>query len=109
MERSGKSLPYTNLQTNISEMRKYFLATALVACFSCANAQTFDMTVPQPSYSDATGYGWDVVEAPTAKELKAGLSRPVFFSVKVPDGNYKVTVILCPVFQGGSLSGYGSL
>ena len=75
-------------------MRKYFLATALVACFSCANAQTYDMTVPQPSYSDATGYGWDVVEAPTAKELKAGLSRPVFFSVKVPDGNYKVTVTI---------------
>ena len=75
-------------------MRKYFLATALVACFSCANAQTFDMTVPQPSYSDATGYGWDVVEAPTAKELKTGLSRPVFFSVKVPDGNYKVTVTI---------------
>ena len=75
-------------------MRKYFLATALVACFSCANAQTYDMTVPQPSYSDATGYGWDVVEAPTAKELKTGLSRPVFFSVKVPDGNYKVTVTI---------------
>ncbi len=54
-------------------------------------AQTFDfdMTKPQPLYSDSTGYGYDVVSAPTKKS-----NTPFYFSVKVPDGNYKVTVEL---------------
>lgn len=51
--------------------------------------QTFDMTKPQPVYSDAGGYGYDIMPAPNRKSTK-----PFFFSVKVPDGNYKVTVIL---------------
>lgn len=54
-----------------------------------ASAQEFDMTQPQPTYSDAVGYGYDFVEAPTAKS-----TAPFYFSVKVPDGNYRVTVTL---------------
>ena len=49
----------------------------------------FDMTRPQPRYTDATGYGYDV----TASPGKDGKS-PFFFSVKVPDGNYRVSVTL---------------
>ena len=40
-------------------------------------------------YSEAVGYGYDVVEAPTAKSVS-----PFYFSVKVPDGNYRVSVRL---------------
>ena len=53
-------------------------------------AQTFDLTQPQPTYSDQTGYGYDVVPAPTKKTL----AQPFYFSVKVPDGNYRVKVIV---------------
>lgn len=47
------------------------------------------MTKQQPAYSEETGYGYDIVAAPTAKS-----KDPFYFSVKVPDGNYKVTVTL---------------
>ena len=60
-------------------------------------AQTFDLTQPQPTYSDQTGYGYDVVPAPTKKTL----AQPFYFSVKVPDGNYRVKVIV-----GGKKNGH---
>ena len=60
-------------------------------------AQTFDLTQPQPTYSDQTGYGYDVVPAPTKKTL----AQPFYFSVKVPDGNYRVKVII-----GGKKNGH---
>ena len=40
-------------------------------------------------YSDDRGYGYDLQPAPTSKS-----TSPYFFSVKVPDGNYHVTVTL---------------
>ena len=49
----------------------------------------FDMTRPQPRYTDATGYGYDI----TASPVKGG-NAPFFFSVKVPDGNYRISVTL---------------
>ena len=50
---------------------------------------SYDLTKQQPVYSEAVGYGYDVVEAPTAKSVS-----PFYFSVKVPDGNYRVSVRL---------------
>ena len=50
----------------------------------------FDLTKPQPAYTDQTGYGYDRnTEAGTK-----GQKQPMFFSVKVPEGDYKVTVTL---------------
>ena len=49
----------------------------------------FDLTQAQPRYTDATGFGYDVVASPTK-----GSKAPFFFSVKVPDGNYRVSVTL---------------
>lgn len=49
----------------------------------------FDMTRPQPRYTDATGYGYDISASP----VKGG-NAPFFFSVRVPDGNYRVSVTL---------------
>lgn len=56
-----------------------------------ANAQTFDydMTKELPVYNDAAGYGYDLLPAPGKKS-----NEPFYFSVKVPDGNYKVKVVL---------------
>lgn len=63
----------------------------MLSCVSVAEAQeiSYDLTKQQPMYSDAVGYGYDVVEAPTDKSV-----TPFYFSVKVPDGNYRVTVRL---------------
>ena len=56
------------------------------------NAQTydFDMTKQLPVYSDSQGYGYDVLPAPDKKKP----AEPFYFSVKVPDGNYLVKVVL---------------
>lgn len=53
-----------------------------------AQKYDFDMTTPQPQYTDSAGYGYDRgTEAVSEKN-----HRPMFFSVKVPEGNYKVSV-----------------
>ena len=70
-------------------MNRLLLST-IVALPLAMGAQTFDLTQPQPTYSDQTGYGYDVVPAPTKKTL----TQPFYFSVKVPDGNYRVKVIV---------------
>ena len=61
-----------------------------------AQTMSYDLTKPQPMYSEAVGYGYDVVEAPTAKSVS-----PFCFSVKVPDGNYRVSVRLGSKKSGG--------
>ena len=70
-----------------------FLFTSLLALAStvAANAQTFDIDLlkAQPVYSAEKGQGYDIVAAPKAKS-----NAPFFYSVKVADGNYKVTVVL---------------
>ena len=50
----------------------------------------FDLTRPQPVYTDGQGYGYDVLPAPDKKKP----AEPFYFSVKVPDGNYRVSVVL---------------
>ena len=77
-------------------MNRLLLST-IVALPLALGAQTFDLTQPQPTYSDQTGYGYDVVPAPTKKTL----AQPFYFSVKVPDGNYRVKVII-----GGKKNGH---
>lgn len=54
-----------------------------------STARTFDMTQSQPVYADSLGYGYDILPAPGKKSF-----APFYFSVKVPDGNYRVSVTL---------------
>lgn len=80
-------------------MKRFLLFVFCITGLLAANAQDFDfdLTQSQPKYEEGKGYGWDMLayaKAPTAKELKTVFAGPVFFSVKVPDGNYKVTVTL---------------
>jgi hypothetical protein len=55
-----------------------------------AQVYDIDFAKPQPVYTDELGYGYDVTSAPDKKNP----STPFYFSVKVPDGNYRVTVKL---------------
>ena len=50
----------------------------------------FDLTKPQPVYNDSIGFGFDILPAPRIKSS----TEPFYFSVKVPDGNYRVEVVL---------------
>lgn len=68
---------------------KLFLAALLLPLSAAAQTFDFDLTKHQPAYSDATGYGYDFTAAP---DLPG--QHDVYFSVKVPDGNYRVTVTI---------------
>jgi len=84
--------------TKDSTSQKYYSMRSIVsflftfALCSTAVAQTFDfdLTQPQPTYTEATGYGYDFNTASLSKNNL----KPMFFSVKVPDGNYLVTLTL---------------
>lgn len=69
--------------------RKFLAFLALVPMIATAQTFDFDMTEKQPVYSDAIGYGYDILSVPTKKS-----NEPFYFSVKVPDGNYTVKVEL---------------
>lgn len=44
---------------------------------------------PSVRYTDERGYGYDLIASPDSKS-----TDPFFFSVAVPDGNYRVTAVL---------------
>jgi lysophospholipase L1-like esterase len=71
-------------------MKKNMMIMLVMMPFALS-AQTFDydMTKVQPTYTEAAGYGYDVLPAPAKNS-----TEPWYFSVKVPDGNYKVSVTL---------------
>lgn len=66
-------------------MKKLTLISCLCACLAVgAQTYTFDFSKPLPAYTDSTGYGYDF-------GTSAEGGKPFYFSVKVPDGNYRVT------------------
>lgn len=75
-------------------MNNKLLTTVLLTLSTLSlQAQTFDfdLTQPQPLYSEQQGYGYDILPAPN---LKKPTAEPFYFSVRVPDGNYRVQVVL---------------
>ena len=73
-------------------------AMALLPSLTMAQTFDFDFTKPQPVYSEQAGYGYDILPAPDTKKPTAA---PFYFSVRVPDGNYRVRVVLGGV-KGGN-------
>lgn len=81
--------------------RFHFLSALLMATsISSALAQSYKLSfdgrekdatyiTSENKFSEEVGYGYDFISVP---EKNTG--KPFFFSVKVPDGNYKVTVTL---------------
>jgi lysophospholipase L1-like esterase len=70
---------------------------------SGATAKGYTKVTPQDTTADKTGYGFDFGSKVTAviRDAKKSLTgdyitsdKPFYFSVNVPEGNYKVTVIL---------------
>jgi len=82
-------------------MKKYLIAIAILTTIACHAQQVnyrFDFTggktpegfIPitdQSIYTPQKGYGYDFLPAPIATK-----DNPFFFSIAVPDGNYKVTI-----------------
>ena len=66
------------------------MTALLMPMAAIAQDFSFDAKTPLPVYSDATGYGYDLLPAPDKKKP----SEPFYFSVKVDDGNYRVRVVL---------------
>lgn len=55
-----------------------------------AQSFDFDLSKSQPVYNEKDGFGYDILPAPQVRNN----SEPFYFSVKVPDGNYRVKVII---------------
>ena len=72
-------------------MKKGILSlTALLPMLLWSQTFNFDLSKPQPLYNDNNGYGYDILPAPS----KNNPTEPFYFSVKVPDGNYTIKVVL---------------
>lgn len=85
-------------------MKKLFFFVALqVLCALSLPAQTFDidLTQPQPRYAEGKGYGYDLTDLSGVADgqLKSKQPKPFYFSVKVADGNYRVTLTLGSPFR----------
>jgi lysophospholipase L1-like esterase len=65
-------------------------AVAVLPLVGTAQTFDFDMTKPQPIYTTENGAGYDLLITPSKKKT----AEPWYFSVQVPDGNYKVSVVL---------------
>ena len=70
--------------------KKIFAFLGLAPMMLHAQTFDFDLTKTQPLYESTVGYGYDVVAAPDKRVPE----KPFYFSVKVPDGNYLVRVVL---------------
>lgn len=75
---------------------KSFLVSLMLLFALQTEAQHIYTLDSAPRYSDSTGYGFDFLPSPAK-----GSKKPFYFSIKVPDGNYKVTVRLGSKKQAG--------
>lgn len=68
---------------------KKLLLSALLFSGLMASAETYDLTKLTQKYTQENGYGYDLTDSqnPNAKQ-----QSPFYFSAKVADGNYRVTV-----------------
>lgn len=55
---------------------------------------TFDLTRSVPVYSEAEGYGLDLCADTPPASWRGDGATPFYFSINVPDGNYRVTLVL---------------
>ena len=80
-------------------MKKVLSTFIAIMAAATVSAQSYDvdLTKQQPRYSDTQSYGWDITATPDSKS-----TAPRYFSFKVADGNYKVTVTLGSKKQKGN-------
>lgn len=75
------------------------LMLVFLPAFLAAQTFDFDLTKAQPVYNENDGYGYDILPAPN---LRKPTAEPFYFSVLVPDGNYRVRVELGGVKNGNT-------
>ena len=75
------------------------MVLALVPAVMSSQTFDFDLTKQQPVYNVQDGYGYDILPAPNAKKPT---TEPFYFSVRVPDGNYRVRIVLGGVKNGNT-------
>lgn len=95
-------------------MKYLIVSCLLLALTSKAHAQSFlfsldgrdktaTLLTPADTYTDERGYGFDyTAQLPPATDTKQLPLQPFFLSVRVPDGNYRVTVTLGSKRRAGS-------
>ena len=79
---------------------------AFVPVMLTAQTFDFDMTKTQPMYTDARGYGYEFEYLQLVRNTATGSMTnrisTFYFSVRVPDGNYLVRVVLGGVKNGNT-------
>ena len=69
---------------------KFLILTSILSNVLLAEEpKTFDLS-QDSAYKDSTGYGYDFNTKPQSKKN----NKPSYFSIKVEDGNYKVTFVI---------------
>ncbi len=79
--------------------RMWMAVVAMIPTMMMAQTFDFDLTKALPIYNVQDGYGYDILPAPSVKKPTA---EPFYFSVAVPDGNYRVRVELGGVKNGNT-------
>ena len=76
------------------------VATSSVAAFGGVNLPaTFTTDRPMGLYNEDQGYGLDFTNSPVMGSILNGQAKtlpnePIYYSVNVPDGNYRITLVL---------------
>ena len=79
--------------------KNLLILLVLLPAVMMAQTFDFDLTKQQPVYNEQDGYGYDILSAPDVKKPTA---EPFYFSIRVPDGNYRVRVVLGGVKNGNT-------
>jgi len=62
--------------------------------FACGTAKQGDVTLSESSIYSEAAAGWDLKTAPKIANGVCSSDKPYFFSIAVPEGNYRVQVML---------------
>lgn len=85
---------------------KLLLMLIFVPAILMAQTYDFDLTKTQPMYTDARGYGYEFEYLQLVRNNATGAMTnrisTFYFSVRVPDGNYLVRVVLGGVKNGNT-------
>jgi lysophospholipase L1-like esterase len=99
------SLPIPNRLANITfaTLAALYFSTALAAPaqpnpnlmkYACGPANRLFATLSPHSRFTDTAAGFDLLPSPTVEGRSCTSDKPFFFSVPIPEGNYRITVVL---------------
>ncbi len=106
-QRSSSPAPNRRPNLTLATLATLYLSTALAAHsqiqpqpnpalmkYACGPAnRTFATLSPASRFTDTTA-GFDLLPSPTVEAKSCTSDKPFFFSVPIPEGSYRVTVVL---------------